>query len=201
MVKEAQINLDRANSHMKYSKVTASFNGVVIAKKKNTSELATAGEPILVVSSLDGIKAKALIQESHIKNLKIGQSVLIHIEALNKEIEGEIISIVPFVDVQTHSYIVKFSLKDRDDLIPGMYAKIYISDTKREALLVPANSITQRAGITGVFTIDSTNVAHFKRVEILTKFSDYVEVTGVEVKERVILYPKRNLEDGQRVEL
>lgn len=201
MVDEANINLERANSNIKYSKVIAGFDGVVVAKKKNISELVSAGEPVLIISSIDGIKAKALIQESEISNLKISQKVNIEIEALNKKIDGSIISIVPFVDVQTHSYIVKFKLDNIENLIPGMYAKILVeSKNTKEALLVPINSITQRAGINGVFVLNSDSTISFKKVETLNKFADYVEVSGVKKGDKVILYPKRNLEDGQKIE-
>lgn len=197
--KQALAELGRAKAQVKYAKVTSSFDGVVIAKHKNTSELTRAGEPVLTISSLSGIRAKALIQESDIKNFKIEQVVNIEIPALSKVTDGKIVSIVPSADLQTHTYIAKFSLNNRENLTPGMYAKIKIGSDSKEAIVVPLSSVTNRSGIGGVFVVENGK-AIFKKIEILSKHSSVVEVNGLNEGDRVILYPKRNLKDGASVE-
>lgn len=198
MKSQAEASLKQAQAQVKYSTVTAPISGIVISKMKQTSEIVAPGSPVLIISSFDGMRVKTLVKESDIKYLKIGQKATVKIPALAKETSGKIISIVPSADATTHSYIAKFSLKDKEDLTPGMYAKVYVNANQREAILIPFSAITERGGIRGVFLKDGDR-AKFKSIKILNKHSNRVEVEGIGVDDEVILYPRNDLQDGQIV--
>lgn len=195
---QAESALKQAKAQVKYASVKSPIDGVVISKAKKTSEIVSPGQPVLIVSSLDGIRVKTLVQESEIKNLQIGQDARVEVPALAKEIDAYVISIVPSADATTHSYIVKLNLKERDGLTPGMYAKVLIKTDMRDALTIPFSAVTKRGGITGVF-VKSKDIAKFKPIEILSKFNQKVEIDGLKAKESVILYPRSDLQDSTEI--
>ena len=196
MKAQAKANLKQAKAQVKYAKVKAPISGIVISKMKKTSEVVAPGSPVLLISSFEGMRVKALVKESDIKYLKIGQDATVKIPTLEKNIDAKIVSIVPSADATTHSYNVKFSLGSRDGLTPGMYAKVFVQANKREAILVPQSTLTQRGGIKGIF-IKENDRAKFVSVRVKSKVDSKVEVDGIKVGSEVILYPRSDLKDGQ----
>ncbi len=196
MKSQAEASLKQAKAQVKYSKVTSPISGIVISKMKQTSEIVAAGNPVLIISSLDGIRVKTLVKESDIKYLNVNQEASVKIPAINKETKGKIISIVPSADATTHSYVLKLSLENTQNLTPGMYAKVYVNADKREAILVPSSTIVERGGISGIFIKENDKVK-FKPIKILNKTSNQVEIEGVGIDSEIILYPRNDLQDGQ----
>jgi len=196
MLNQAKAGLDRALSQKKYAKVNSPIDGVVIRKMKKVAEMALPGYPVVVLAALDSLQAKAFIPESEIKNVSLGQKAVIKVPAINKTINAKVSAVIPSADPATHSYLVKFTLDDKDGLLPGMYAKINLVLAKKEAILIPYNALTSRGGVVGVF-VSKNKEAHFKAVKVLQQKGDKVAVSGLEDGEKVIEYPKASLQDGQ----
>ncbi|WP_457559863.1 efflux RND transporter periplasmic adaptor subunit [Caminibacter sp.] len=200
MLKQAQAALQRAEAQLKYAKVTSPINGVVTMKMKKVAEMALPGYPVIVLSDINSIKAKSMVKESDIDKFKIGMPVTIRVPALKKTYPAVVSTVIPAGDNFTHSFVVKFSLKNHKGLLPGMYAKVDVVIGKKEAVLVPYAALTSRGGIVGVFTIDENNIAHFIPVKQIAQIGSNIAVKGLKAGSKVILYPPANLIDGQKVE-
>ena len=198
MLKQASAALARAKAQFKYAKVTSPINGVVTRKMKKVAEMALPGYPVLVLSDLNSIKAKSFVKESDLDYLKIGMPVKIYVPAVKKSFDANISTIIPSADPATHSFVVKYTLKNTKGLIPGMYAKATVTVAKKEAVLVPFAALTTRSGIIGVF-IDDNGIARFKPVKQISQVGSNIAVKGLNGGEKVILYPPANLEDGQNL--
>ena len=200
MLKQAEAGLARAKAQLKYAKVKSPIDGVVTAKMKKVAEMALPGYPVVILSDINTIKAKSMVKESDIDKFKIGMPVTIRVPALKKSYPAVVSTVIPAGDNFTHSFVVKYTLKDHKGLLPGMYAKADVVIGKKEAVLVPFAALTTRAGIVGVFTLDSNDIAHFVPVKQIAQVGDNIAVKGLEDESRVILYPPANLIDGQKVE-
>ena len=198
MLKQAKAGYERALAQLKYAKVKAPIDGVVTTKMKKVAEMALPGYPVIILSDLHSIKAKSFVKEGDLDSLKIGMPVKIYVPAIKKEYDAKISTIIPSADPATHSFVVKYTLKNTDGLIPGMYAKAKVIVGKKEVVMVPYSAITSREGIVGVFVVDG-NVAHFKPVKELIQKGDLIAVDGIRAGEEVILYPPANLVDGQQL--
>ena len=198
MLKQASAALARAKAQFKYAKVTSPINGVVTRKMKKVAEMALPGYPVLVLSDLNSIKAKSFVKEEDLNSLKIGMPVKIYVPAVKKSFDANISTIIPSADPATHSFVVKYTLKNTKGLIPGMYAKATVTVAKKEAVLVPFAALTTRSGIIGVF-IDDNGIARFKPVKQISQVGSNIAVKGLNGGEKVILYPPANLEDGQNL--
>ena len=197
MLNQAKAGLDRALAQKKYAKVVSPIDGVVIRKLTKVAEMVTPGRPVLILASLDSIEAKAFIKGSDIKDVKVGQEAEILVPSINKTIQAKVSAIIPSADPATHSYLVKFKLSDKKDLLPGMYVKINLVLSKKESILIPYNTLTSRGGVVGVF-VERHDEAHFIAIKVLKQVGDKVAVSGnIEDGEKVIEYPKSSLIDGQ----
>ena len=198
MLKQANAALARAKAQFKYSKVVSPINGVVTRKMKKVAEMALPGYPVLVLSDLNSIKAKSFVKESDLDYLKIGMPVKIYVPALKKYFDAKISTIIPSADPATHSFVVKYTLKNTKGLIPGMYAKAKVVVAKKEAVLIPFAALTTRSGIVGVF-VDNNGIAKFMPVTQIAQVGNNIAIKGLNGGEEVILYPPANLEDGQNL--
>jgi len=200
MLKQAEAGYQRALAQLKYAKVKSPINGVVTHKLKKVAEMALPGYPVIILSDIDSIKAKSTIKEADVEKFRIGMPVTIYVPSLKKRYNAVVSTVIPAGDNFTHSFVVKYTLKNHDKLLPGMYAKAEVVIGKKEAVLVPFAALTNRAGITGVFVVDDNNIAHFKPVKQISQIGDNIAVSGLNGGEKVILYPPANLVDGQQVE-
>ena len=196
MLKRAQAAYEMAQNQLKYAKVKSPIDGIVVRRMKKLSEMAVPGYPVLVLSDIHNLKAKSFVNESDIDKFKIGKPVTLFVPALKRKIRAYVSNIVPSADPATHSYIVKYDFKETNGLLPGMYAKVYVKMSSKEAVLVPYAAITTRGGLMGVFVVEGGKV-EFKPIKQIAQEGDYIAVEGLEGHERVILYPPVSLVDGQ----
>jgi len=198
MLKQAQAALDRVLAQYKYTKVTSPINGVVTRKLKKVAEMTLPGYPVVVLSDLNSIKAKSFVKESDLDYLKLNMPVSIYVPAIKKTFKAKISTIIPSADPATHSFVIKYTIKNPKGLIPGMYAKAKVVVAKKEAVLVPFSAITTREGIVGVFVVKG-DIAEFVPVKQIAQVGDNIAVKGLKGGESVIIYPPANLIDGQKL--
>jgi len=198
-LKMAEAGLGQVKAQMKYTSVQAPIEGIVIHKMSKVAEMANPGRPILILSSVDDLRVKALVKESDIAKIRVGMPVEVYIAALNKSVKTKITSIVPSADPATHSYVVKAELPSVENLLPGMYSKLKIALESRNGVVVPLGAVTQRGGIVGVFTKEGSN-ARFIPVKVRQKFAQSVEVEGLNTGVTLINYPSKSLQDGQPIQ-
>ena len=195
MLAQAKAALQRALDQKKYAKVKAPITGVVVRKLTKVAEMAIPGHPVLVLADLNSIQARAFVKESDVKVIHKDQDAKVFVSAVNKTVDAKVSNIIPSADPATHSYLVKFSLADKEGLLPGMYAKIYVKIASKQEVVIPYNALTSRGGIVGVF-IDDNGVAKFVPISVVSQNGDEVAVNGVEAGERVVILPPANMTDG-----
>jgi len=197
-LKMAEANLEQVKAQMKYTTVRSPIDGIVIHKMSKVAEIAAPGRPVLILSSLNELRAKALVKESDIGMIRVGMPVSVYVSALNKNLPSTVSSVVPSGDPATHSYMIKASLSDVEGLLPGMYAKLIVELAGRNGIVVPLSAIIQRGGITGVFTREN-GTARFIPVTVRTQMGAKVEVEGLAAGKEVIEYPGVTIQDGKPV--
>ena len=194
----AEANLDQVKAQMKYTTVRSPIDGIVIHKMSKVAEIAAPGRPVLILSSLDELRAKALVKESDIGMIRVGMPISVYVSALNKILASKVTSVVPSGDPATHSYAIKANLDNVEGLLPGMYAKLTVELAGRVGVVVPLSAIIQRGGISGVF-VRENGIARFVPVTVRTQMGSKVEVDGLAPGKEVIEYPGVTIQDGKPV--
>jgi RND family efflux transporter MFP subunit len=195
MLEQAKAGLQRALDQKKYAKVKAPIDGVVVRKMTKVAEMAIPGHPVIILADLNSIQARAFVKEGDVKVIHKDQDAKVYVSAVNKTVDAKVSNIIPSADPATHSYLVKFSLADKEGLLPGMYAKIYVKIASKQEVVVPYNALTSRGGIVGVF-VDNNGKAKFIPVSIVSQDGEEVAVTGVNAGERVVILPPANMTDS-----
>jgi len=133
MISITKAKLKELNYQYNYLKIKAPNDGLIIKKSIKSGEMAMPNTPAFVLSDLDSLKIKTDINESNLKDIKIGQKVDITIDSIDLKTKGEIVAIIPNIQNMTHSFTIKISFDQKGKKIyPGMYSKIYLKLKENE---------------------------------------------------------------------
>ncbi len=118
------------------------------------------------------------------------------IESLNRQWTGKVAQILPTVDQQSRTFIVKVSLSG-PGLKTGLYAKIKIPQGTKEVIRVPQTAIVEKGQLTGVYTVDSQGVVSYRLVRTGKEYDGNLEIlSGLKPKDRIIVKGAEKAVDG-----
>jgi len=199
MLAQAKAGLEQAMAQLKYAKVYSPIDGVVVRKLSNVADMALPGRPVVILSDLKSVKARAFVKSEDLKYLERGQDAMLYFPDLGKRIKAKVESIILSGDPATHSYLVKFKFPYHREILPGMYVKIKVFVGEKEQVVIPYNAITSRNGMVGVF-VNENGVAKFRRVKILSQIGGNVAVSNIEEGEEVVVMPPADMSDSTILE-
>ncbi len=183
-----------------YTRITAPFAGVVIAKSVEPGNLAAPGAPLLTIERDGAYRLEASVDESRLPFVKTGQTVEVALEALERRLTARVSEIVPAVDSASRAYTVKIDLPALPNVRSGMFGRARFQIGSRKVLTVPATAVLERGQLQSVFVIDNST-ARNRLITTGQRKSDMVEVlSGLSEGEMVIQSIPSGLTDGAAIE-
>ena len=167
--------------------VRAQFSGVISAKNYEDGEL-YSGQPILVLTQVNTLKALMAIPETYYPLVKAGMKVDIRSEIYPDTVFPATIEIVyPTIDVASHTFNVKVKIPNGDErLRPGMYVHTALEMGRSTALLMPYQSVQKLTGANDRYVyVNDGGVARRVFVQMGQRFDDKIEVISDEIQEGV----------------
>lgn len=159
-LKELRIQSDKKG-------IKAPFSGVIVEKSINLGEWVDAGTPVAKI--VDTTKAEFIfnVPLSIVNGLKVGDTY--DIKVGEKFISSRLAAIIPNGDKLTRTFPVKFVADIKDVFVfDGQQAKVELSkDAKKEAFLLPRDSVIKRFGQNIIFTINEKMLAVMIPVQII----------------------------------
>ncbi|MCX5821420.1 MAG: efflux RND transporter periplasmic adaptor subunit [Deltaproteobacteria bacterium] len=200
MVDRAAAGLAEARIYRGFARVTSPIRGVVTEKRTEAGSMAVPGMPLLTVESAAAFQAEIAVDESLSGRLKIGAPVFVSIEALNRQMTGKIVEILPAVDPLSRSFMAKVSVSG-PGLRTGLYAKVRIPKGKKEVLLAPRPAIVEKGQLTGVYAVDGQGIITYRLVRTGRAYDGRLEIlSGLKTGDRIIVGGVEKAEDGGVVE-
>lgn len=193
-VRAAQINFGHAE-------VAAPFDGVVVAKSVEPGSLAMPGVPLLTIEREGIYRLEALVDESHMPAIRIGQSVTVALDGVGRTLNGNVSEIVPEVDAAARAGTVKIDLPATAGLRSGIFGRARFGAAGRRTIVIPAAAVTERGQLQSVAVAESGK-ARIRLVTLGARTKDTVEVlSGLNEGDSVIVSAPRDLVDGTMVEI
>ena len=196
-------------SQLTYANVVAPFSGVVTQKLADEGSLASPGMPILTIEQGGSLQVSAMVPETEIASLKVGDVANVDVDAANIQFQSKLIQINPSSQFTGGQYIIKLSIptSDANKLMAGMYAQIKIktkgTNVKADTtsiVMVPTTALVYRDQLVGIYTISAQNTAILRWLRIGKTEGDKVEVlSGLAKNEVYIIKAEGNLYNGVKV--
>lgn len=185
--------------------VKAPFSGVISAKNYEDGEL-YAGQPIVVITQVDRLKALIAIPETYVPKVKEGMKLMVHTDIYPDEEFPAFIEVVyPTIDASSHTFQCKVQIPNGKHLLrPGMYVTTTLGLGQEEAILVPYQSVEKLVGANDRFVF-LNNGGHAQRVAVTLgqRFGEDVEIIAPEIKEgaEYVYVGQHRLVDGVKLEV
>ncbi len=196
----AQANEKRIGVQLQYAEIRSPVDGVVVKKYKQAGDITTPGAPILSIDNPDNIVLETFIKEDHIKEVQVGDRIVVIVDAAGLRTRATITQVVSSGDPRTHSYLVKAALDDTSGVRIGMFARAEFAIGYKWGLLIPAEAIVTRADIPGVYIVDENDIAHFRMLRLGRKIDGQYEVlAGLRSGERIVLSSEAPVYTGTRI--
>jgi HlyD family secretion protein len=195
--------------------IRAPFDGVVLTKNANVGDIVTpfssaAGTTGAVVTMADmsTLEVEADVSEGNLAKISVGQPCEILLEAFpDTRYAGSVVRTVPTVDRSKATVLVKVKFNEPDArILPEMSAKVaFLSrevkpEEKKAVTVARKEAIVQRDGKNVVFVISNDKVRQVA-VEKGDAIGDMVQVSGVNVGDKLVISAPEKLTDGAAVKL
>jgi membrane fusion protein, multidrug efflux system len=196
---QAEAAIAAANVALDYATLTAPFAALVTERKADPGSLATPGTALLTLEREGNRRLEASIDESRLGLVRVGESVAVEIDGLNRTVSGRVAEVVPSIDAATRSFTVKIDLPALSGLRSGMFGRAEFTAGKRTALLVPQSAVLERGQIRSVYVVEG-DTARLRFVTLGERRNGRREaLSGLTAGERIIVIPAPLLADGARV--
>jgi HlyD family secretion protein len=179
----AQADLEEARAALEAATMVAPFDGTVIDVGAEVGDLLSSSIVVVTLADLSHLEVKALVDETDISQVEIGQEAEITFDALSgKKFSGRVLS-VPLQGTLSQNivtYEVPVSLEGTEGvtLKAGMTANLKITVGKKEnVLLVPAMAVQYQEGLPTVLVQDHPNASPAAtNVEVGLSDGTYTEI-------------------------
>ncbi len=205
----AEANQRQYTALSDYSRIVAPFAGVVTARYADTGALVAAGTssstqamPVVRLAQVSKLRLVLPIPESLAGEIRLGDPVKVHVQALNQDIEGKVSRFADSLDLQTRTMETEIDFENRDGrLIPGMYAETRLSlREKKDALTVPLEAVTRSGDDATVLAVNVQNILEERHVKLGLEDNSRVEVlSGLSDQDRVVIGNRSEFRNGQKI--
>ena len=183
--------------------VKAPFTGVISAKTYEDGEL-YSGQPIVVLTQIDKLKALVAIPERYFPVFKEGMELTLTSEIYPDQIFPATVEVVyPTVDASSHTFQVKIVVPNKEQLLrPGMYVTTTIGLGKANTIVAPYQAVEKLVGANDRYVFISDNgVARRVTVELGQRFDQDIEIIAPEIVPGVemVTTGQHKLVDGVKI--
>lgn len=174
-----------------YAVIRSPYDGIVIDKLSDVGDLAAPGKPLLTLYESGKMWLEAAVPEEEIGSLHIGQSYSVRIDALNKEMTGRLVEIVPSADPSSRTITARVTIPYVENLIPGIFGRLMIPVGQRQEILIPQTAVL-RVGQLTMVDVDQNGTLRRRSLQLGRDLGNQVEVlSGLLPGEKVALVPRK----------
>lgn len=196
----AKSKLAQAENQLQYAEVKAPVDGTVVKKLLNTGDLASPGAAVLILENAQQLSVETHVSERFIAAIHEGDEASVELASLREPLKAVIRQVVPAADPLTHQFLVKLSLPETPEVLPGMFAEVRFAIGSRKAMLLPASAIVQRHGLHGVYVADAENVLHYRLIRPGRETAGRVEaLAGLHDGDRIAAEIRPDMVTGMKV--
>ncbi|MHB8523026.1 MAG: efflux RND transporter periplasmic adaptor subunit [Limisphaerales bacterium] len=207
-VREAEANVSKLRTMCSYTNIAAPFSGVITKRYADLGSLIQAGttsstqaEPLVRLSENYLLRLDFPVNISYVTRIKIGDSVAITVQGLEKTFPGKVTRFTRKVDSDTRTMNAEIEVPNPNlELVPGMYAwATWRFDHRPNTLAVPTEAVSHQTPPT-VYVVTAENTIEERPVTVgLTTSTEVEVVAGLKENDLVMIGDRGRVTPGQKV--
>jgi membrane fusion protein (multidrug efflux system) len=198
----AQAAAALAQARLAKTEIKAPFSGIIGLRVVSIGDYVKEGSDLVNLEAIDPIKVDFRVPETFLKDVKVGQTVNVVLDALpGKTYNGRVIALNPLLDAAGRALVIRAQVRNQDTTLrPGMFARVsLITNNRQNALVLPEEALVPQGSENYVFRVVDGK-AERVRVETGQRREGKVEIlSGVENDNVIVLAGHSRLRDGSQV--
>ena len=193
-----------------YTRITAPYDGVVTIRYADTGSLIAAGtseskqaEPVVRLAQISVLRLVLPIPESIAANIRLGDPIKVHVQALNADYVGKVTRFADALDEQTRTMHTEVDFQNPDGkLLPGMYVVATLPQVqKKNVLTLPVEAVDMKDNSQGtVLFVNPQNTLEERKVQLGAQGDTHIEITaGLNEGDRVVIGSRNEFRSGMKV--
>jgi len=178
--------------------IRAPFSGRVIRREAEPGDLAQPSHVMFVVADESSLRVTADLDERDIAHVEVGQGALIRADAYpDQSFDARVAEITPRGDSAARIFRVRLKPAPGTPLKAGMTVEANIIASRRpDAVLAPAAAVKDNV----LWVVGHDGKVARRIIQRGAAGGDWIEIrSGASAGEQVLLNPRDDLKDGQRV--
>jgi RND family efflux transporter MFP subunit len=206
----AQANHKQYTALSAYTRIVAPFAGVITNRYADTGALVAAGTtsstqaiPVVRLAETSVLRLVLPIPESIAAQIHVGDPVKVHVQALDRDIQGKVARFADSLDLQTRTMDTQIDVENRNGgLMPGMYTETFLSlREKKNVLTIPLEAVNRNGEDATVLAVNAGNVIEERHVRLGLEDEKRVEViSGLGDGDRVVIGNRSEFHSGQKIQ-
>ena len=202
---QARAQLARAEDGVSRTEMTAPMDGIVIMTRHDAGTTVAAGDPVLVLASPLGRKARLTLPAPLIERLEIGAPFTVHSPELPPQgIKGHLLRVDPISVSETRMREAEIALEDQTDrLAIGQLVEVRLATGGEDVTAIPEAALLHEGDKTYVWRVKTEAQRRFVTRQEVTlgeaTGEGKIAVEGLEAGAEVILRGTRSLSEGQEI--
>jgi len=194
-VESERADLGVAQKRLEDMTIRAPFAGSVMSKQTEVGEWLGLGDPVVELVADDLLEALIDVPESVVGRLRVNDPVTVTVRALDAQVEGRIIGVLPEADALSRLFRVRIEIPaylGELHIRPGMSVTAMIPTSRtREVLTLPKDAV--KRGPTGEYVFyDAGGVSGMAPIVVLFATADRVAVRSEALGEGVSVVVQGN---------
>jgi len=204
-----EANVQSLQEQLGFSRVTAPFDGIILARNIDVGSLISSGSAnsvtqMFAIGEAGKVRVFTNVPQADAASMTSGQKATVSIRELpGSNYTGTVTRTSDAIDPGTRTLLVEVDLENKDmRILPGMYATVQfnIRDAAPPVML-PANGLIMRSAGPQAAVVDSNNTVHMHTLVLGRDTGSSVEVlSGLEPDDVVITSAGDRVVDGATVQ-
>jgi RND family efflux transporter MFP subunit len=206
----AKAEVQRDQTLLAYTHITAPFDGVITHRYADPGSLIQAGTasdtqsmPLVCLSDNYRLRLDFPVSVAYVKDIQLGDQVEVRVESLKgKPFKGTISRSTQKVDEDTRTMIMEIEVPNAKlELMPGMYATVVLRVERRlQTLAIPTEAISTGKK-PSVYIVNSAQEIEERPVTLgLETPGKYEVLDGLKEGDLVVIGSRSQIKPGQKVE-
>jgi RND family efflux transporter MFP subunit len=187
-VNQAASAVEQVRLNLGENTLLAPFDAMVSERLKEAGDMGVAGEPVIILLKPDDLRLEAALPDSCARRLKVGQAVQVRVESLPATLTAQLDEILPEVDRQTGTQLLKATLPKTAGLQHGQFAWLEQSCAdSQQLIMIPAAAVLHYGQLEAVRVV-ADNQLYTRHIRTGKQQGDSVEVlSGLRAGETIIV--------------
>lgn len=197
---QATAQLQEIDSSLRDANAFAPFEGIILEKNVEVGDTVQPGQPLIKFGYTKYLRLQADVPSGLVGNLTEDMVVPAKIDS-NVDTSVRVAEIYPIADASRHTVTVKFDLPMEVAAAPGMYAEIYLPESKKgdaQVLSIPSSALMKGSSLPSVLVVKPDNTSELRLIRLGSdQGNGRVEVvSGLSAGDRIIDSPPPGVMSG-----